>query len=323
MNRRTAFIGLIAVALALVSACTQTPVRPKPDPVIVLAGNPAGIYYNYAEALQRTFPRSAGTISIVATSGSVEDIDLLSNGKAAFGFTGVEEADAALAGRAPFSHPVPLRAVARLYDNYLQVVVRANSTVHSLTGLRGLRVSTGEAGSGTEVTADQLLGVDGLDARRDLTVVPLDLAGSEAALAAGRIDAFFWCGGLPSGGISDLTRTGTGRLLDLQSEARKMREVYGTVYQVGVIPAGIYPRVNQLSTVTQPNLLVTLAATDPDRVREFTQALFATAAAQGQTVPVAKELDPLEAIYTEPIALHPGALEYYRSIKPGLDGYQD
>lgn len=318
MSRRAVFIGLITVAVAFVSACTGTPLpTTRPEPVIVLAGNPAGIYYNYATALQRTFPRSAGTISIVTTSGSVEDIDLLSQGKAAFGFTGVEEADAALAGRAPFSKPVPLRAVARLYDNYLQVVVRANSGVHTLAGLRGRRVSTGEAGSGTEVTADQLLDIDGLDAR-SVTVIPLDLSGSEAALAAGRIDAFFWCGGLPSGGIGDLTHSGEARILDLSSEAQRMRQLYGTVYQAGIIPTGIYPGVSQVTTVTQPNLLVTLAATDPSRVREFTQALFANAASHGQTVAVAEDLDPLEAIYTEPIPLHPGALEYYRSIKPGL-----
>jgi TRAP-type uncharacterized transport system substrate-binding protein len=97
-----------------------------------------------------------------------------------------------------------------------------------------------------------------------------------------------------------------------------MRQAYGTVYQAGIIPSGIYPGVGQITTVTQPNLLVTLAATDPDRVREFTQALFDNAASHGKTVPVAEELDPLEAIYTEPIPLHPGALQYYRSIKPGI-----
>ena len=69
-------------------------------------------------------------------------------------------------------------------------------------------------------------------------------------------------------------------------------------------------------TIAVPNLLVTTTATDAALVRDVTTALFDNAARIVRAdVPEAAQLDPRTAIFTEPIALHDGARDYYRSVK--------
>jgi TRAP transporter TAXI family solute receptor len=239
-------------------------------------------------------------------------------GDAAFALTAADAADAADTGQAPFTKAIPVRAVARLYDDYIHLVVPADSPVHSVNQLRGLRVSTGGAGSGTQLIAQRILTADGIDWEHELRAVPMGLADSVAALKDHRIDAFFWSGGLPTSGVDGLAKTTPFRLLDLADEANKLRDRFGTSYRTGTIPSGTYEGVAKVTTIAVPNLLVTLAGTRDADVWRFTSALFADKPALAPRVLVSRQLDPSIAVYTEPVELHRGAAGYYRSIKPGL-----
>jgi TRAP transporter TAXI family solute receptor len=283
-------------------------------PIVVATGSPLGVYYQYGEELAGLVAAELGPARVTATAGSVENLRMIEDGTATFAFTTADAAVDAYLGRGPFSDPVPMRAVARLYDNYLHLVVPADSPASSLAQLHGLRVAVGPDGSGTALLAGRILAAAGLDQRTDLVSLPLSLDDAVLALTQRRIDAFFWSGGLPTSGITTLARKLPIRLIDLGEFAGQMRERYGSAYRVGRFPTGAYAGITvAVNTVAAPNYLVTSAGA-PDRVvHQVAALLFAGAPAFSKRVPQAGRLNRGTAIFTTPIPLHPGALRYYQS----------
>jgi TRAP-type uncharacterized transport system substrate-binding protein len=80
--------------------------------------------------------------------------------------------------------------------------------------LAGKRGSVGSPGSVTEIMAMRILEAYGLD--QSINRERLSVAESVNALKAGKINAFFWAGGLPTAAVTDLAATPgvTIRLLD-------------------------------------------------------------------------------------------------------------
>jgi TRAP-type uncharacterized transport system substrate-binding protein len=73
--------------------------------------------------------------------------------------------------------------------------------------------------------------------------------------------------------------------------------------------------VPEVLTLAVPNYLVTRADTDPNLVYQLTRLLFAARDRIAGTVSLAGVLDARAAIETSPVALHPGAVRYYRDTK--------
>ena len=65
-------------------------------------------------------------------------------------------------------------------------------------------MSTGSPGSGTEVIAFRVLRAAGLNPDADVTRQGLGASESADSLKDGKIDAFFWSGGLPTAAVQDL-----------------------------------------------------------------------------------------------------------------------
>nr|WP_240948384.1 TAXI family TRAP transporter solute-binding subunit [Planosporangium mesophilum] len=310
-----------AISLVLTTLAVTGSLAPhKPDgprqvtPIVVATGSPIGVYYQYGEQLAALVAADLGPARVAATAGSVENLRMIEEGTATFAFTTGDAAVDGYLGRGPFAGPVPVRAVARLYDNYLHLVVPADSPVRNPAQLRGLRVAVGPDGSGAALIAGRVLAAAGLDQRTDLVSLPLSLDDAVVAIAQRRIEAFFWSGGLPTAGITELARTMPIRLVDLGGTADHLRERYGSAYRVGRFPAGAYPGIAvAVSTVAAPNYLVTPAGAPERVVHQVTELLFAGAPVFSQRVPQAGRLNRGTAIFTTPIPLHPGALRYYRS----------
>jgi TRAP transporter TAXI family solute receptor len=285
--------------------------------LVIATGGTKGVYYRYGAVLADRIRNASPTVAVQnrSTTGSVENLRLLASAQAMFAFTAADAAADAYAGRTPFRAPVPLRAAALLYGDYLHLLVPAHSRVRDITDLRGLRVSLGPAGSGTTLIADRLLALAHVR-RSEITNVPLGINESIAALADGRIAAFFWSGGLPTQGIVELAERLPIRLIPLKEAAEAMRSAYGARYRLGTIPAGIYQSETPVVTLAVPDLLVTLASADAQAVFEVTRVLFSGRDEFARVVPEAARLDPRTAIFTQPLPLHDGALRYYRSVKP-------
>jgi TRAP transporter TAXI family solute receptor len=297
-------VMLVAIVLCVLGGCVGQGADAPRGHVVIAAGGPQGVYYAYARALAaQLHRRDPGLrVDVVATSGSTENLRRLAAGDATFAFSAADAAAEASLGGPPFDHRLPVAALARLYDDYLHLVVPASSGVRRLSQLAGRRVSIGPPGSGTRLIARRLR-------LPRLHEVDLGLDESAAALQAGEIDAFFWSGGLPTPGVEELARRMPLRLLDLPAPA-------DPVYRAAAIPSGTYGLGSQVSTLAVPNLLVARTDADPALVGLLTRTLFQRRGAIARAVPAAAALDRRAAIETAPVPLHPAALEWFRDTKP-------
>jgi TRAP transporter TAXI family solute receptor len=309
----------IALMVVLLAGCTgnDDPRRPSGE-ISVATGNQGGVYAEYgagyAELIDRRLPDASARV--LHTGGSVDNLRLVGAGKVRVGFTLADSAADAVAGRAPFTERVPVVALAALYDNYVQLVVPADSPVRSVRELRGRRVSVGAVGSGTALLAERILKVAGLSPGKDVSARRLDVRESTGALAAGRIDAFFWSGGLPTAAITDLRRTMPIRLVGLGDVVDDLTRSYGELYTETTVPAVVYGPQSAVTTVSVPNFLVVRRNMPDAEAYWLTRLLFEGQSQLIRAHPEARRLDRRTAIATHPLDLHPGAARWFRESHP-------
>ena len=281
----------------------------------IATGGTAGVYYAYGLAYARELNRDLPglQVQVISTAGSVDNLTRLARGDVQLAFVAGDTASqvAAIAEQVPA--PGGIAAIARIYDEYAQIVVRRDSTIRRLKDLTGMRVSTGSVGSSVEVTASRLLRAAGMDPDRDLLRRRLGVADSVELMRTGRLDAFFWVGGLPTQGIVDLAANTPLRLVPVGEYVNQLRAEWGTFYRRATVPAAV-PEATD--TVAVPSYLVVSKSLDADLVYRLTQTLFSRRSDIAATVPSGRLLDLRTAIATSTIPLHPGALRYYRARKP-------
>jgi len=300
-----AMLGLVSCAPASHADGTQ--------PLQIAGGGTTGVYYGYGAAAAAVLTEALDTpVEVVETEGSVDNLRRVSGGEAVFGFAQSDAAVDALIGAGRFDRPAPVRAVARLYDEYVHVVVRAQSSIVSIRDLAERRFSLGAEGSGVAVVATRVLEAAGIEPStvRDPR---LGVDASIQALQRGEIDGFFWVGGLPTPGIEQLASRLPIRLLPIDADiVDRVNAVHGGVYRHAEFPSGAYGTDSTTKAMTVPNYLVTSAHTSDELVHGALAALFRSRRAMSLTVPSAALLDLRQAIFTDPIDLHPGAARFYR-----------
>jgi hypothetical protein len=284
----------------------------------IATGNTGGVYYPYGGGLARVISQSIPRVDATAevTAASVDNLKLIQLGKADIAFVLTDTLDDAINGRGPFAKmPVKARTLAVLYPNYTQVATIEGKAINRLADLRGRIVSTGSPGSGTEVIAFRVLRAAGIDPDKDIRRQGLTVNASVDALKDGKIDAFFWSGGLPTASLLDLASTIgiTAKLLSNEEVLPKLQEQFtpGLYFRL-VIPKGTYPGVNYDSgSVGVANALVVKDTMSDELAYELTKVLFARQADLAAIHPEARKLNVDTAVHGSPAPFHPGAIRYY------------
>ncbi|AEG45653.1 TAXI family TRAP transporter solute-binding subunit [Isoptericola variabilis] len=318
---RRLLAAAVALAVLLVAGCLAGDRRDpwagqRPETLVVATGGASGIYHGYGAGLAEVLDERYGmSVEVLETGGSVENLRMLADGRAQVAFSTADAVGDAVTGSGSFSGPMPLRALARVYDDFIHLVVPADSDIEAIEDLRGRDVSLGAPGSGTSLIASRLLEAAGID-QRALRGQSLGIARSIEALHAGDVDAFFWSGGLRTPGITQLSEELDVRLVPLGDLVDEVRARHGSGYRHGVVPAGMYGLRRDVPTLAVPNFLV-VPADMPDPVAHgLVATLFDARSRIAAEVPTASQLDRVRAIFTEPADLHPGALRFYRETKP-------
>ena len=222
----------------------------------------------------------------------------------------------ALKGEDKFKgNKVSARTLVVLYPNRMHVVTTEGSGIQKMADLKGKRVSTGSPGSGTEVTAFRLIEAAGLDRDKDMKRERLSVAESVNAIKDGKIDAFFWVGGLPTAAVTDFGATPGVKIkmIDQADLVDKMNAKHGQLYGTDVIPAGTYPgqtKDNQITIVW--NLLVAPENMPDALAYDIVKTIFEhkddLIAVHGE----AKSIDLKNQIKANSsIPYHPGAAKYF------------
>lgn len=305
LSRRALLRGLLAAPL--VAGCGSG----TADPLVLAAGEPGGFYVEFGELLAAALRAAGVPVTVVGTGGSVQNIEQLRDGTAALGLTLTDIALAARNGEEPFDAPVPLQAIGRVYENYMQLVVRAEDPAASTADLAGRPVSLGAVGSGAAVFGDRLLAAAGIAAEE--TRRPLRDA--VAALEAGSTDALLWSGGVPTPALAELAARRPVRLLPLAEHLPQLRARHGTVYGPVTVPADAYGPAGPVPTVGVANLLVCSPDLAADTAAAVARTLVAAAPALVPDSALGTQyLDQRSLIGTGDVPLHPGAAAAYRDL---------
>lgn len=286
----------------------------------IATGNTGGVYYPYGGGLAKVISESLPRVQVTAevTAASVDNLKLIQLQKVDIAFVLADTLDDAVRGRGPFQKtgPVEARTLAVLYPNYTHVVTVEGKNIERLTDLKGKVVSTGSAGSGTEVIALRVLRASGIDPDRDIRRQALSVNASADALKDDKIDAFFWSGGLPTASVLDLsTTTGITLKLITNDEALPgLRATHGAgLYQQLVIPKASYPGQQvDVGVVGVENALIVEGNMDEELAYQITRTLFEKQAELAIIHPEARHLSLTRAVTGSPADFHPGAIRYYR-----------
>jgi TRAP transporter TAXI family solute receptor len=286
----------------------------------IATGTTGGVYYPYGGALAKILTERIPGVQVTAevTGASVDNLKLMQQGRADLAFTLADTLVDAVAGTGPFAGaPVDAKAVAVLYTNYTHLVARAGSGIASVADLRGKVVGTGAPGSGTEVIADRVLTAAGLNPRTDITRHALGSSEAAGALKDGKVDAFFWSGGLPTPAIQDLVAT-PGMAVTFIPQgglvAALQAQHGATLYREVTIPADAYRGLTTaVPVVGVENVLVVSGRLEADLVAQITEAMFVAKADLMAAHPEARHLLRATGPDTAPVPYHVGAMRYYQS----------
>ncbi|MFH8732970.1 TAXI family TRAP transporter solute-binding subunit [Streptomyces sp. NPDC017964] len=284
-------------------------------------GQRTGVYETYGNLLKTALGHDLPDLDVRLTNseGSQENVERVATGKADFTIAAADAVEKyKLQGGAGGDR---LRGCARLYDDYVQLVVPRSSSIRSVQDLRGRKVAVGGKGSGVRLIAERVAKAAGLDLERDMKPVPTGIDGMPQALKDGDIDAFFWSGGLPTNHVRKLSENYPIRLVELGNLVDALHKQGGAsrYYRAAVMPADAYPDAQQgvsVPTLAVANLLVTTDRADPRLTEALTRTVIDSRDHIGTQVHAAQLVDLRTALYTDPLALHEGARRYYRSVKP-------
>lgn len=307
---------IIIAAAWLVSGCGGE--APASRFLSIATGGTGGVYYPYGGGLAKVLNESLPGVraSAEVTSASVDNLKLIRDGKADVAFALADSVADAAGGRGAFSGaPVPVASLAVLYSNYTHIVTLTRTGITSVEGLRGRTISTGSPGSGTEVIAFRVLRAAGLDPDTDVRRQGLGASESADALKDGKVDAFFWSGGLPTGAIQDLSYTTavTIRLLPSAELLPSLQQQYGSLYFPLEVPAGTYQGVPMpVPVVGVANVLVVNRSMPDDLAYDITRILFEQQQELAAIHPEARNLSLRTAVKGSPTPFHPGAARFYK-----------
>ncbi len=323
-----AALGLLVVALLWIGDPREfARARGARQWLSVATGGTGGVWYPYGGGIAKVLSEHVANVQATAevTSASIDNLNFLRAGTADIAFTLADALDDAYRGTGPFAETgrVPARALAVLYGSYVHLATTEATGIGKIDDLRGRVVSTGSPGSGTEAAALRILEAAGLDAERDLRRQGLGAGGSVDATKDGKIDAFFWVGGVPTGAVLDLANTPgrTLKLIPLNGLLPALRAQYGeALYTPIEIPGDVYPGLRAaVPTISVANVLVVDREMSDQLAYEITRAIFDHRDELIAIHPEASNLTPRSAVKGSPVPFHPGAIRFYR--EQGVWGY--
>jgi TRAP transporter TAXI family solute receptor len=278
--------------------------------ITIATGNSGGVYYVLGGGLAQLISNNTKLRATAAETGaSVQNIQQLVAGNYDVAFSLADTAADAVRGKGSFDgKPQKIQALARIYPNSTQVLVRTDSGINSVADMKGKRISTGSPKSGTEVIANRLLQAAGLKPDTDVQAQRLDLAKTADGMKAGTLDGLVWSGGLPTAQITDITTALKDKVkfLDVTPLLPKLKQV-NDVYDQGVIPKATYAQPSDVPTVVVPNLLLVREDFPAGNACAITKLIFDKQAELAKVHPAAKEITKQLAPQTDPVPLHPGA----------------
>lgn len=303
-----AAITTISIALPVSSARAD-------EFVNVLTGGTSGVYYPLGVALSKIYGEKIDGVrtQVQATKASVENLNLLQQGRGEIAFALGDSVKLAWEGNAEAGFKAPLdklRGIAAIYPNYIQIMASKESGIATLADFKGKSLSVGAPKSGTELNARAILGAAGMSYDDLGKTEYLPFAESVELMKNRQLDATLQSAGL---GVSSFKDLATSLDVKMVSVPEDIATKLGAPYIAATVPAGTYQgQDTDVPTVAVVNFLVTHSKVSEETTYQMTKQLFENLPAMAAAHKAAEKIKLEDAIKGMPIPLHPGAERYYK-----------
>ncbi|MBI5128523.1 MAG: TAXI family TRAP transporter solute-binding subunit [Rhodopseudomonas palustris] len=302
----------IATAAALAVSASQAHAQQF---VNVLTGGTSGVYYPLGVAIAKIYGDKIPNVKaqVQATKASVENLNLLQQGRGEIAFTLGDSLKAAWDGDAEAGFKAKLdklRVIGAIYPNYIQIVATAESGIKTLADLKGKSLSVGAPKSGTELNSRAILKAAGMDYKDLGKVEYLPFAESVDLMKNRQLAATLQSAGLGVASLKDLSNSSD---INVVSVPKDVVAKIGPPFVAETIPAGTYKGQDKdVPTAAVINYLVTSSAVSDDLAYQMTKLVYDSLPELASAHAAGKGIKLETAAADSPVPLHPGAIKYFK-----------
>lgn len=289
--------------------------------LLFATGGISGTFYPLGGAIAQVWNKKIPglNVTVQATGGSVENVRLLGskgaevaismNDIAFYGYSGLEVFQAKNEKYTNYS------AIGNVYPDVIQIFSRKDSPIRKIADLKGKKVSVGAPGSGTEISARQILGVNGMDYKNRKDINPLYLSYAESAdqFKDNHVDACYFVVSVPNGALQDINVMNPVQFLEIDDAMFAQIIKSYPLYSRFEIQANAYHgQAKPVKTIAIFSSIFVRNDIPEDIVYQMTKVMYEENAAIAQAHAAGKFLKLETATGGIPVPFHPGAIKYYK-----------
>jgi len=309
---KRALVVLLACLFAVGLASTGLAADVK---MVLATGGTAGTYYPFGGAMAKIWNSKIPGMNVTAqaTGASAENVRLVNKKEAELAIVQSDTIDFAYNAKEAFKEKLTkMSALAVLYPEVIQVVVRGDSKADSFDDLKGMKIGVGAPGSGTEANFRQLCDIYGLK-KDDVKAQYLSFSESSEQFKDKHIDAFIVVAGIPNAATMDISTQHSVKIINVSDAKAKQLVKKYPFLSAFTIPAGTYKSITKdVKTVAVNAVLIVNTEVSNDVAYNLVKALFDNQKDLGLAHAKGKELNLKKASSGVSIPFHPGAIKYFK-----------
>lgn len=302
-------VGLLVLGLAALAPAQQA-VR-----MVMATGGTAGTYYPFGGSIAKIWNEKIPgmNVTVQTTGGSVENVRLVNKKEAELAIAQSDTLDFAYNGKESFKEKLTnVKAIAVLFPEIMQVVVRGDAPIKSFMDLKGKKIGVGAPGSGTEACFRTLMGIHGLK-KEDIRAQYLSFAESADQFKDRHIDAFVVLAGIPTSAVMDISVQREIKILPIADDMIAKLVQVNPFLTPAKLPANTYRGLtSEVKTIAVMAALVINPDINEDIVYNLTKVLFENQKQLAMGHAKGKELSIQTAVKGVSIPFHPGAVKFYK-----------
>ena len=314
---------IIGFALIFGMVCLMGAAQAKTTFVTIGTGGITGVYYPTGGAIAKMVNMKRQEYGIRATvestGGSVFNVNAVMAGDLEFGIVQSDRQYQAVNGLEDWKDKGPqkdLRAVFSIHPESITLCATVDSGIKTITDLKGKRVNIGNPGSGQLQNSIDALTAIGLDYEKDIIAENVKAAEAPGLLQDGRLDAFFYTVGHPTGAFKEATSGRTKvRFIPVDGPGIDALIKEKPYYAKSFVPVALYPNAENdkdVPTFGVKATFVTSIKVPEEVVYAITKEVFDNFEEFKKLHPAYEVLTKENMLEGLSAPLHPGAEKYFK-----------
>lgn len=312
----------MALTISMLFLFTATPVFAVKF-VTIGTGGITGVYYPTGGAIAKIVNKKRKEYGIrctvESTGGSVFNVNAVMAGDLDFGVVQSDRQYQAIHGIKDWKDKgkqTKLRSVFSIHPESCTLLAAVDAGINTIKDLKGKKVNLGNHGSGQLGNSTDALKAIGFDLEKDIKAEYIKAAEAPGLLQDGRIDAFFYTVGHPSGAFKEAT-AGARKVKFVSIAGPEIDAMVASYpyYASSFVPVDNYPGAKNdanVDTFGVKATFVTSADVPDDIVYAVTKEVFENFESFKKLHPAYKVLTKENMLEGLSAPIHPGAMKYYK-----------